>query len=180
MFDDTLKLVLALGDRTPAPHLPQRLTELFHRLAAAEGAVEASQVEDLIWGVWMSHDDPDAEEALSRATQAIAARELDEAEAILDTLVDLHPGYAEAWNKRATLYFLQRRDRESVADIRRVLELEPRHFGAICGFGQICLRHGDRAAALFAFDAALRVNPHLGSIRAAAAELAGERSGPVQ
>lgn len=180
MFDDTLKLILSLTERAPAPHMPQRLTELFHSLAAAEGQVAASQIEDLIWGVWMSHDDPDAEDALNRATQAIAARELDEAEAILDTLVELHPGYAEAWNKRATLYFLQRRDRESVADIRRTLELEPRHFGAICGFGQICLRHGDRSGALFAFDAALRVNPHLGSIRTAVGELAGERSGPMQ
>ncbi|HSD43863.1 MAG TPA: hypothetical protein VLD36_18590 [Burkholderiales bacterium] len=180
MFDDTLKLILSLGERPPRVRGPQRLTELFHRLAAAAGPVEASQVEDLIWNVWMAHDDPDAEDALSRATQAIAARELDEAEAILDALVELHPDYAEAWNKRATLYFLLRRDRESVADIRRTLELEPRHFGAICGFGQICLRHNDRAAALFAFDAALRVNPHLGSIRAAVKELSGERDGPVQ
>jgi tetratricopeptide (TPR) repeat protein len=180
VFDDTLKLILALGERRSRPLGPQRLTELFHRLAAAAGPVEASQVEDLIWGLWMAHADPDAEDALNRATQAIAARELEEAEAILDALVALHPDYAEAWNKRATLYFLQRRDQESVADIRRTLELEPRHFGAICGFGQICLRHNDRTAALFAFDAALRVNPHLGSIRAAVKELSGERDGPVQ
>jgi tetratricopeptide (TPR) repeat protein len=180
VFDDTLKLILSLGERSPHVRTSHRLNELFHRLAAADGQVEASQVEDLIWSVWMAHDDPDAEDALSRATHAIAARELDEAEAILDALVALHPDYAEAWNKRATLYFLQRRDQESVADIRRTLELEPRHFGAICGFGQICLRHQDRAGALFAFDAALRVNPHLGSIRAAVKDLSDERTGPVQ
>jgi tetratricopeptide (TPR) repeat protein len=180
VFDDTLKLILALGERRLRSRVPHRLNELFHRLAAAAGAVEASQIEELIWSVWMAHDDPDAEDALSRATQAIAARELEEAEAILDALVALHPDYAEAWNKRATLYFLQRRDEESVADIRRTLELEPRHFGAICGFGQICLRRHDRAGALFAFDAALRVNPHLGSIRAAVKELSDERTGPMQ
>lgn len=179
MFDDTLKLILSLGERPPRVRGPQRLTELFHRLAAAAGPVEASQVEDLIWNVWMAHDDPDAEDALSRATQAIAARELDEAEAILDALVELHPDYAEAWNKRATLYFLLRRDRESVADIRRTLELEPRHFGAVCGFGQICLRKGERTGALFAFDAALRINPHLGAVRAAREELAAEAHGPA-
>lgn len=180
MFEDTLKLVLALDRRAPAASAPQRLGELFHRLAAATHAAEASQVEDLIWDLWMSYPDADAQEALAQATRAIAERALDEAEAILDALVELHPGYAEAWNKRATLYFLQRRDTESIADIRRVLELEPRHFGAICGFGQICLRHGDHAAALFAFDAALRLNPHLGSIRAAVQELSDERGGPVQ
>jgi tetratricopeptide (TPR) repeat protein len=166
VFDDTLKLILALGERRPAAGMPKRLAELFHRLAAAATAVEASQIEDVIWDLWMSHDDPDAEDALQQATRAIAARELDEAEAILDGLVALQPDYAEAWNKRATLYFLQRRDPESIADI--------------CGFGQICLRHRDRAAALFAFDAALRINPHLGSIRAAVKELSDERDGPVQ
>jgi tetratricopeptide (TPR) repeat protein len=180
VFDDTLKLVLALGARAPAAAMPQRLGELFHRLAAAATLAEASQVEDTIWDVWMSHADADAQDALQQATRAIAARALDQAEAILDGLVALQPDYAEAWNKRATLYFLQRRDPESVADIHRVLELEPRHFGAICGFGQICLRHGDRPAALFAFDAALRVNPHLGSIRAAVKELSDERGGLMQ
>jgi Tfp pilus assembly protein PilF len=52
-----------------------------------------------------------------------------------------------------------------VANIHRTLELEPRHYGAICGFGQICLSLGDTDSALFAFDAALRVNPHLGDVR---------------
>jgi len=63
---------------------------------------------------------------------------------------------------------------ETEAAFRRTLELEPRHFGAICGFGQICLRHGNRAAALFAFDAALRINPNLGAVRAVFEELAAE------
>lgn len=179
MFDDTLKLVLSAAGRRPAASLPRRLDGLFRRLAAAPGPREASEIEDLIWGAWMAHDDPGAEEALERATRALGARELDEAEALLDELVAAHPEYAEAWNKRATLRFLQRHDPESVADIGRTLELEPRHFGAMCGFGQICLRRGDRAAALFAFHAALGVNPHLSSIRAAADELAGEQSGPA-
>ena len=87
----------------------------------------------------------------------------------------MHPDYAEAWNKRATLYYLQRRDAESVASIRRALELEPRHFGAICGFGQILIDQGDRTGAAFAFDAALRLNPHLGGeVRRTADELLRE------
>jgi tetratricopeptide (TPR) repeat protein len=179
VFNDTLKLVLSLGDRRPAASLPPRLDELFRRLAAAPGAREASEIEDLIWGLWMSHDDPQAEGALERATRAIAARTFDDAEPILDALVAAQPGYAEAWNKRATLRFLQHRDRESVADIHRTLALEPRHFGAICGFGQIALRRGDRDAALFAFTAALRINPNLAAVRAAANELAAERNGPA-
>lgn len=179
MFDSTLKLVLALDERRPAASLPRRLDALFRRLAAAPGPREASEIEDLIWGLWMAHSDPQAEEELERATRAIAARSFKDAEPILDALVVAHPEYAEAWNKRATLRFLQNRDVESVADIGRTLELEPRHFGAVCGFGQIALRHGDRDAALFAFTAALRINPHLAAVRAAVDELAGERHGPA-
>jgi len=52
-----------------------------------------------------------------------------------------------------------------VRDIHRTLELEPRHFGALCGLGEICLTRGDVEAALFVFHAALRVNPHLDGAR---------------
>jgi Tfp pilus assembly protein PilF len=177
VFDETLKLVLALHERRPAPNLPRRLNALFERLGQAADASEASQVEDAIWGVWMSHPDPVVEERLELATRAIGDGDHAGAGKLLDQLVEEHPGYAEAWNKRATLYFRMGRDFDSVRDIRRTLELEPRHFGAVCGFGQICLRHGERTAALFAFDAALRINPHLGAVRAASEELAAEARG---
>ena len=177
MFDEMLKLIISLAGRRPAPTLPRRLDALFERLAQATGPVEASQVEEAIWSAWMSHPDPLVEERLELATRAIAIGDHAGAEKLLDTLVAKHPGYAEAWNKRATLYFRLGRDVDSVRDICRTLELEPRHFGAVCGFGQICLRKGERAGALFAFDAALRINPHLGAVRAAREELAAEASG---
>ncbi len=66
---------------------------------------------------------------------------------------------------------MQNRDDESVANIHHTLQLEPRHYGAICGFAQICLSLGDTDGALFAFDAALRVNPHLNDAREAVDKL---------
>ena len=71
------------------------------------------------------------------------------------------PDFAEAWNKRATVRFLIGNDAGSRRDIARVMELEPRHFGALSGLGMINMRSGDLQAALQAFEAALRVNPHL-------------------
>lgn len=177
MFDETLKLILSLQGRKPAPTLPRRLDALFERLARVANAVEASQVEDAIWEAWMSHPDPRVEERLEIASRAIGTDDHAQAEPLLDALVAAYPDYAEAWNKRATLYFRMGRDAQSVRDIHRTLELEPRHFGAVCGFGQICLRKGDRAGALFAFDAALRINPHLGAVRTAREELAAESHG---
>lgn len=52
-------------------------------------------------------------------------------------------------------------DAGSRSDIARVIELEPRHFGALSGLGMINVRRGDLAGALQAFEAALRVNPHM-------------------
>ena len=177
MFDETLKLILSLEGRKPAAALPRRLDALFERLVRAAGAVEASQIEDAIWSAWMSH--PNARVAFGIPINLTPLHVMDHAGAgkLLDQLVEEHPGYAEAWNKRATLYFRMGRDFDSVRDIRRTLELEPRHFGAVCGFGQICLRRGERTGALFAFDAALRINPHLGAVRTAREELAAEARG---
>lgn len=148
-----------------------RLDRLFQSLQQDTPARPAHEIEDEIWAIWTSHADPALEARLQRAISGIARRRFTEAEQLLDELVRAAPRWAEAWNKRATLLYLQQRDAESIADIRATLQLEPRHFGAICGFGQICLRHGETAAAVSAFGAALQLNPHLDSVRAMLAEL---------
>lgn len=165
-----MKLVLSLAQHAPSPALPPELGRLFAQLADPAQA-EAKATEDAIWALWLDHDDPEASELMERALAALAQRQFDIAETHLTRLVGAHPRFAEGWNKRATLFFMLERDGESVADIERALALEPRHFGAICGFAQICLRSGDRAAALAAFETALLINPHMASVRQAVAEL---------
>ena len=115
----------------------------------------------------MEYRDSTAAFDLERATRALTALDFPAAERILARLIAAHPDFAEAWNKRATLYYMQNRDDESVTSIHHTLQLEPRHYGAICGFAQICLSLGDTDGALFAFDAALRLNPHLNDVREA-------------
>lgn len=171
MFDDTLAQILSLHQQRPAASLPARLDELFSRLVADADDPMGFEVEDAIWEVWTSHPDPALAASMNQAIAAIAASDFDRGRAILDDLVATAPDYAEAWNKLATLEFLCGRDRESVAAIARTLELEPRHFGAISGFAQICLRNGDPAAARLAFEAALKLNPRLTAVRIAVEEL---------
>jgi hypothetical protein len=72
------------------------------------------------------------------------------------------------------LYFLQDRDEESISDIEETLRLEPRHFGALGGFGQICLRQDEPVSARIAFEKALLVNPHLDGVREIVHELGAE------
>lgn len=176
LIDTTLRRISTLGAAHPAPTLSPRLEALFRQLQRAQGSVEASLAENEIWAAWMEHADPGAAAALHEATQALAARDYADAERLLDHVIELHPGYAEAWNKRATLRFLQRKDSQSLADIDQTLTLEPRHFGALCGFAQICLRRGDREAALFALAAALRIHPHLPTVKEAYDTLLAESS----
>lgn len=168
---ETLKLILNGIAALPSGMPRDRLGQLFDALQQAKPDRPVHEIEDEIWAIWTSHADGMLEAQLQQAIAGIARRRLQEAEPLLDALVRAAPHWAEAWNKRATLYFLMQRDAESLTDIRCTLQLEPRHFGAICGFGQICLRHGETAAAAGAFAAALQLNPHLDSVRAVLAEL---------
>lgn len=172
----TLQLLTRLPERRPALSLPSRLDEFFDRLTVCATPGEAQPIEDAIWNAWMYHGHEEAETALERASADMAARRFDLAETRLAILLRRRPDWAEAWNKRATLCYLMERDDESVAAIHRTLEIEPRHFGALCGLGEIFRSRGEVQAALLAFSLALRVHPHLGSVRETARALrAGSR-----
>jgi Tfp pilus assembly protein PilF len=115
----------------------------------------------------MDHPNRAAAAVLELATRDIAARRYDIAETRLTALLRSAPGFAEAWHKRATLYYLLARDDECLADIRRTLELEPRHFCAMLHFGEILFAGGAAESGRFAFRAALSLHPNLPQARAA-------------
>lgn len=156
---EILGLIAGCRSRRPACNLAE-LTHLFKRLNAC-AAAEAPETEDRIWGIWMHHPHRAAAAVLEAATRDIAARRYDIAETRLTALLRSAPLYAEAWHKRATLYYLQGRDEECLQDIQRTLELEPRHFAAILHFAEIRLGDGAGAEARYAFAAALTLHPHL-------------------
>lgn len=158
----------------PHDSLPRRLDALFAKLAGPLDSIDAADTEDLIWGLWMAHGTAAAEDALDEATRLIATRDYAQAETRLAMLIATWPGWAEPWNKRATLNFLRRRDAAPLRGIQKALALEPRHFGALSGFGQICLRQERATHALTAFETAMAVHLHLVSVRAAVEALGAE------
>ncbi len=169
-MSEILNLIAGRRSRRPACDLAE-LAQLFRRLGGC-AAAEALETEDRIWGVWMHHPHRAAAAVLEAATRDIAARRYDIAETRLASLLRSAPLYAEAWHKRATLYYLLGRDEESLQDLERTLELEPRHFAAMLHFAEIRLEDGAGAEARYAFAAALTLHPHLPRAREALADKA--------
>jgi predicted Zn-dependent protease len=170
-FDKAFELVVSRGARRPADSIPLRLNALFDDLQRADPLRDPVETMELIWALWIAHQDKRASHRMVAAVEAIAAGARDLAKPILDELVNEFPDWAEAWNKRATLALIEKRDLDCVADISRTLELEPRHFGAILGFAQICLRHGRKQEAKASFEIAMGLNPHINGLREIVAEL---------
>jgi tetratricopeptide (TPR) repeat protein len=134
---------------------------LFGALKAAPDEASAKHVEARIWALWLQTPSDTAALLMSRAKAAMDAKQMDVALKLLDAVVKLRPEYIEAWNRRATLYYLQNDYSHSLEDIEQVLSREPRHFGALAGLGMIMQDLGDDRRALEAFRKALAVNPHL-------------------
>src|SRR3954449_12276774 len=134
---------------------------LFGALKAAPDEASAKHVEARIWALWMQTPSDTAALLMSRAKAAMDAKQADVALKLLDSVIKLRPEYVEAWNRRATIYYLQNDYGRSLSDIEQVLSREPRHFGALAGLGMIMQELGGDKRALDAFRKALAVNPHL-------------------
>ncbi len=166
-------LLMSLGQAL-ALDTNQRSTQLdvlFAKLQGKEDNLEMFQTEQKIWTLWMESDSNADDLLLSDATRAMGTGDFKTCENLLNTLIASTPSYAEAWNKRATLYYLMGRLDESLADIVKTLELEPRHFGALSGRGMIYQKQGKLGEALKAYREGLAVNPHMAGAKVAVKEL---------
>jgi tetratricopeptide (TPR) repeat protein len=150
------------------------LDRLFGRLKTAKSEREGQIVEQSIWRLWMRSGSPTDDLLLEQASKSMNARQYNRALDILDTIIEHSPEFAEAWNKRATVNYLVGRLDQSLADIDKVLDLEPRHFGALSGLGMIRRDKGDEQGALEAFREALAINPFMSNVREAVESLEKE------
>ena len=97
---------------------------------------------------------------LQRGHRLIEEGNFSEAVWHLSALIDHAPSFAEAYNARATAYYLMGELSLSLADIRITLYLNPRHFGAMSGLGIVLEELGHVDQALSAYRAAEIVHPH--------------------
>jgi tetratricopeptide (TPR) repeat protein len=143
------------GDRT------HNLDFLFDALKVAPDDVTAKAIEGRIWALWTLSQSDTTNLLMTRAKTAIEAKDLDLAIKLLNAVVKVKPDYVEAWNRRATIYYMKKDYGRALNDIREVLRREPRHFGALAGLGLIMQDIGDNKQALEVYRRALNLYPRM-------------------
>ncbi|MFZ1894271.1 MAG: tetratricopeptide repeat protein [Rhodoplanes sp.] len=146
---------------TPRAHAGHDVDFLFGALKAAPDETSAKAIEDRIWAHWLASGSDTVNLLMTRVKTAVDKEELDLAIRMLDAIIEIRPQYAEAWNRRATVFYLKKDYASALTDLRQTLRREPRHFAALAGLGTIMQDIGDEKGALEAFRAALALHPRL-------------------
>jgi len=120
--------------------------------------------EQAIWIVWSRSGDPEADRLFGQGIDEMNAGRLEAGIATFGRVIRRAPGFAEGWNKRATLYFLAGDYEKSLQDCDEVMKRNPYHFGALAGYGQIYLQLRKYEQALDYFKRALAVNPNMAGV----------------
>jgi Flp pilus assembly protein TadD len=159
-------LVLALSSaQLHADQKDERLEELFMQLRALDDVFQADAVANHIWDIWLQHEDPQAGGLMQRGIAQMNSGDIYGALQTYNRLIALKPDFAEAWNKRATIYWQLGEFDASLKDIEEVLKLEPFHFGALSGRGLVYMDRGDYFLARGAFLTLLEVYPAMPGVR---------------
>lgn len=161
----------------PEAEAKDELEKLFADLKAAKDPALAKKIAYQIQQIWLKSGSPTIDLLMARAAAAMEAKEYGLSLDLLDTVTRLAPNYAEGWNRRATVYYLQEEFGRSLVDIERVLNLEPRHWGAISGLGIILRRLERKEEALSAFRRVLDLNPNSENARKSVEDLEVETAG---
>lgn len=135
---------------------------LFAALKAAPDPTEAKRIENQIWESWIAAAPTDeVRSKVEKAMQRRSVYDFQGAKDILDEVVVEAPDYSEGWNQRAFVSFLQGNYEDSLADIEKALELEPRHFGALSGQAMIFMTMGRMQLGQKALREAVKIHPYL-------------------
>ena len=121
--------------------------------------------EAAIWSIWGRSGDAAADHLFQTGLEQMRGGNLNAAVETFGRVIAMRPQFTEAWNKRATLYFLLGEYDLSLKDCDEVLRRNPQHFGVLAGYGQIYLRKGDLPRALEYFEQALAINPNMTGVR---------------
>jgi tetratricopeptide (TPR) repeat protein len=136
-----------------------RIDELLADLKNPDDRIREQATIEL-WRIWFHQKGTYGMEMLEESQVLLEAGEFLQAEAVLNDLIDDQPDFAEAWNRRAVLYYLTEQYRKSLKDCQQAASLNPVHFGALHGIGLCHAALGEYAEAIYAFRRALEIQPY--------------------
>jgi len=154
-----------------------RLDKLFSDLKRERNERAAERIANFIREEWSRSGSASIDLLMQWSAKAVQEKKFDAALDFLDQVTMLAPGFAEGWNRRATVHYMMDSYAKSMSDIEHTLRLEPRHFGALAGMAEIFRIYGRKQAALDAYTRVLRVYPMLRSAQEQVGTLADELAG---
>jgi tetratricopeptide (TPR) repeat protein len=168
----------AAKEAAPAPQTPAEMrADLYRRLAESKDSDETEGLVGLLLESYALSGSDTGDLLLRRAHKAIGQREFDAAENILDATVTLLPDWAEGWNARATLRYLDDDFDGSMADIAETLKREPRHLGALLGMAKILQARDKSEDALKVYERVLAIAPRWENAQKAVEKLKADIAG---
>ena len=139
------------------------LNKLFEKLKV-DNALLTYETEQKIWKIWSTHpSDNKLTSLLSIGSDLVNNNELSKAIEIFTKVIEIDRNWAEAWNKRATVFYMIGEFEKSQKDIDQVLKLEKRHFGALSGQGLVQTALNNYQKAIDSYVEAHKVHPNMKS-----------------
>ncbi|MDM9625866.1 hypothetical protein QTL95_08160 [Rhizobium sp. S152] len=137
----------------------QHIDQLFAQLKRERDPDKASGIAAEIRAEWNDSGSATVNLLMQWADKAMEEKRTPAALDFIDQAIALKPDYVESWNRRATLNYTVDSYRKAMSDIEHVLDIEPRHFGALAGMAAILTETGNDQAALKAWERFLEVYP---------------------
>ena len=140
-----------------------QLDKLFNELKKNISS-SSPRIAEQIWTLWSTHPtDEKLTSILDEGSRLVQDQKLVKAIVIFTDAIEMDPTWAEAWNKRATVYFLLSQYTDSLDDINKVLNIEPRHFGALSGQARIFIKLQNYDKAKLSYQKAQEIYPAMKS-----------------
>ena len=140
-----------------------QLDKLFNELKQDIPSL-SSGIAEQIWMLWSTHPtDQKLTSILDEGSRLVQDQQLNRAIDVFTEVIELDPTWAEAWNKRATVFYMIGEFQKSQDDIDKVLNLEKRHFGALAGQGLVNIKLKNYEKAIESYKKAQEIYPAMQS-----------------
>ena len=140
-----------------------KLDELFNDLKNNDQYI-SNKIEQKIWKIWSTHpNNSELTTMLNVGSDFVNNNQLLEAIEIFTKVIELDPSWPEAWNKRATVFYMVGEFEKSQKDIDEVLKLENRHFGALAGQGLVNIKLENYDKAIKSYENVIKIYPSMNS-----------------